>query len=110
MRVRVSSVPRSTCANSPTAATTVVAIAITAAMTAVVPAAGAQMPGQPVLQNAFANPGITIGADFGEQSGASGFGGALAWAPATGRFQLSAGGGVVHYSGGGASTSAGAWG
>ena len=57
----------------------------------------AQMPGQPVIQNAFSNPGVTIGANFGraQDQDVSGFAGAMAWSPSTGRFQISAGAGVV---------------
>lgn len=56
--------------------------------------AAAQMLGVPVLQNAFANPGITVAGNFGTQEDARGYGGAAAWAPGSGRFQLSAGAGV----------------
>jgi hypothetical protein len=52
---------------------------------------GAQMPGSPVLQNAWANPGITAAINFSNLGGASSYAGALAWAPGTARFQLSAG-------------------
>jgi hypothetical protein len=61
---------------------------------AVAAPAEAQMLGVPVLQNAFANPGIAVAANFGTQDGARGYGAAAAWAPGRGRFQLSAGGGV----------------
>ena len=54
----------------------------------------AQMLGVPVLQNAFANPGITVAANFGTQEDARGYGGAAAWSPGSGRFQLSGGAGV----------------
>ncbi len=58
------------------------------------PAARAQMPGMPVLQNAFASPGITLAANYGGGSrGAYSFGGAGAWAPASGGYQVSAGAG-----------------
>ncbi len=59
------------------------------------PGALAQMLGVPVLQNAFANPGITVAGNFGTQDGARGYGAAAAWAPGSGRFQLSVGGGVL---------------
>jgi len=51
----------------------------------------AQMPGSPVLQNVWANPGITAAVDFSNLGGASSYAGALAWAPGSGRFQLSGG-------------------
>ena len=56
---------------------------------------GAQMPATPVLQNAWANAGITVAADFGRAGETQAFAGALAWAPAQSRFQLSAGAGLV---------------
>lgn len=61
----------------------------------------AQMPATPVLQNAWANAGITIAADYGKGQNASAFAGALAWAPTQSRFQLSAGAGVVRADSGG---------
>ncbi len=54
-------------------------------------AARAQMLGAPVLQNAFANPGITVGGDFGAGDDLKSFGGAVAWSPLAGKYQLSAG-------------------
>ena len=54
----------------------------------------AQMLGVPVLQNSFANPGITVAGNFGAQDGAWGYGGAASWSPGSGRFQLSGGAGV----------------
>lgn len=61
----------------------------------------AQMPATPVLQNAWANAGITIAADYGKAQNASAIAGALAWAPTQSRFQLSAGAGVVRADSGG---------
>ena len=55
------------------------------------PVARAQMLGAPVLQNAFTNRGITLGADFGAGDGARSYGGAIAWSPASTKYQLSAG-------------------
>lgn len=55
--------------------------------------AGAQMPGAPVLQNAWAAPGIVVAADIAGGSGSSVYAGALGWAPASGRFQFSGGAG-----------------
>src|SRR5688500_6537362 len=54
-------------------------------------AAHAQLPGLPVLQNGFSNPGVTAGANYGTEAGARGYAIAGAWAPPNGRFQLSAG-------------------
>jgi hypothetical protein len=56
-------------------------------------AASAQMPGAPVLQNAWAAPGSVVAADFSGGGGASVYAGALGWTPASGRYQLSAGAG-----------------
>ncbi|MBC7790969.1 MAG: hypothetical protein H7Z74_13565 [Anaerolineae bacterium] len=55
------------------------------------------MPGQPVIQNAFSNPGITLGVNYGRtmERDVSGFAGAAAWAPSSGRFQISGGAGVA---------------
>ena len=55
----------------------------------------AQLPGLPVLQNAFSNPGITVAANYGAGEGSSTLGAAGAWAPKSGRFQFSAGVGSV---------------
>lgn len=53
--------------------------------------ARAQMLGTPVLQNAFTNRGFTVGADFGAGKDVTSYGGAVAWAPRNGRYQLSGG-------------------
>jgi len=63
--------------------------------------ASAQMPGAPVLQNAWATPGMVVALDFASGSGSL-YGGAVGWAPGSGRFQLSAGAGS-HSPKGGAS-------
>jgi hypothetical protein len=54
--------------------------------------ASAQMPGAPVLQNSWASPGIVAAIDFASGMGSL-YGGAVGWAPSSGRFQLSAGAG-----------------
>lgn len=51
----------------------------------------AQMLGVPVLQNGFSNPGITTAVNYGTAEGVRGYGLAAAWAPASGRFQVSGG-------------------
>ena len=53
--------------------------------------ARAQIPGTPLLQNAFANPGITAAVNISSLGGASSYGAAGAWAPASARFQFSGG-------------------
>jgi hypothetical protein len=62
-----------------------------AAVVSMTSASRAQLPGSPVLQNAFANPGITGAVDYANLGGSTSYAGALAWAPGTARFQLSAG-------------------
>lgn len=50
----------------------------------------AQVPGLPVLQNAFSNPGLAFAANFGSGSGHSYYGAAAAWGlGATGTFLVS---------------------
>src|SRR5688572_7472564 len=51
----------------------------------------AQLPGVPVLQNAFANPGLTIAVNYGQSDESKGYAGALAWSPASSRFQVTGG-------------------
>ncbi len=55
----------------------------------------AQMVGVPVLQNAFVNPGVTVGADFAASSDALVYAGAVAWVPENGKIQLSGGLGAL---------------
>lgn len=61
--------------------------------------AGGQIPGAPVLQNAWATPGIVGALDVGGGSGASVYAAAVSWAPGAGHFQLSGGGGIETGSG-----------
>jgi hypothetical protein len=56
----------------------------------------AQMAGSPVLQSAFSNPGITLGANLATGDDANTYGLAGAWAPASGTVQLSGGIGLLH--------------
>jgi hypothetical protein len=51
----------------------------------------AQLPGIPVIQNAFANPGLTIAANYGQGDESKAYAGAIAWAPASARFQITGG-------------------
>ena len=62
-------------------------------------ASSAQMPGAPVLQNSWASPGIVVAANFASGAGSL-WGGAVGWAPSSGRFQLSAGAGAHSPKGG----------
>lgn len=56
--------------------------------------ARAQMPGVPVLQNAFSNPGITVAANYGGATGSKAYAAAASWAPGAGRLVISGGAGV----------------
>jgi hypothetical protein len=49
------------------------------------------MLGVPVLQNGFSNPGLTAAVNYGTAENVRGYGLAAAWAPASGRFQVSGG-------------------
>jgi len=59
----------------------------------------AQVPGAPVLQNAFANPGFAVAANFGSGTGQSYFGAAGAWGMGSGRIQLSGAAGAQRANG-----------
>jgi len=72
-------------------------------VTLVASSLGAQMPGAPILQNAWASPGVVGAIDYGGGNG-SVYAGALAWASATARFQLSGGFGARSQSGTGSNT------
>lgn len=63
------------------------------AVAALASSADAQLPGVPVLQNAWATPGLVGAANFGGGSGQTVFAGAVGWSPGSGRFQLSGGAG-----------------
>ena len=74
---------------------------------ALIPSASqAQMPGVPVLQNAFANPGITVGLNYGRGTDVTGYAVAGAWAPGSARFVVSGGLGAVKVDGAGESSTA----
>jgi hypothetical protein len=53
--------------------------------------AHAQMLGAPVLQNAFTNRGVTVGADFGSGNDLSSYGAAVSWSPMSAKYALSGG-------------------
>lgn len=59
-------------------------------------AIAAQVPGAPVLQNAFSNPGLGLAANFGGGSGQSFYGLAAAYGMGGGRLQVSAAAGAQH--------------
>jgi len=69
-----------------------VVAAIATAATAV--GVAAQVPGAPVLQNAFANPGLALAANFGGGGGQSFYGAAAAWGLGGGKFLVSGAAGV----------------
>lgn len=54
-----------------------------------------QLPGLPVLQNAFVGPGFAAAVNGGGGSGGSAYAAALGWAPRSARFQVSVGVGAV---------------
>lgn len=63
--------------------------------------ATAQMPGAPVLQNAWAAPGIVVALNIAGGAGSNVYGGAAGWSPSSGRFQLSGGLGMQSSTGSG---------
>lgn len=64
-------------------------------LVALLPAvAGAQMPGLPVLQNAWANPGFTVAANGATGKAEKALAAAVSWAPRSARFQVSGGVGI----------------
>jgi hypothetical protein len=72
------------------------------ALLVLVPAVmSAQMPGAPVLQNAWATPGIVVAANFASGSGSSVWAAAASWGPgdSVARFALSGGGGMQSVTG-----------
>lgn len=71
------------------------------------PRTNAQMPGVPVLQNAFANPGLTIAVNYGHSDESKAYAGAISWAPSSARFQVTGGFGAFEADG---ADRASAWG
>ena len=65
--------------------------------------AAAQLPGAPVLQNAFANPGLTVAGNYAGGDGTTLLAAAVAYAPGAGRFQVSGGLGRLTFDEGDAS-------
>jgi hypothetical protein len=63
--------------------------------------AGAQMPGAPVLQNAWVTPGFVAGIDYAGGSDGAVYALAASWGTKTGRFGLSGGIGSRHVTGSG---------
>jgi hypothetical protein len=61
--------------------------------------AAAQVPATPVLQNAFANPGLAVAANFGSGSGQSFYGAAAALGLGSGKLQLSGAAGAARSNG-----------
>lgn len=66
-------------------------IALVAALSLAGTPLAAQMPGIPVLQNAWANPGISAAVNGGTGGGSRAGALAASWAPRSARFQVSAG-------------------
>src|SRR5437763_3625286 len=65
-------------------------------LTALAASAAAQVPGAPVLQNAFANTGLAVAANFGGGGGQTFYGAAAALGLGGGRLQLSGAAGASH--------------
>jgi hypothetical protein len=63
------------------------------------PGSAAQLPGLPVLQNAFVGPGLAGAVNVGGGSGSTAYAAALGWAPRSARFQVSVGAGALVSSG-----------
>lgn len=61
--------------------------------------AAAQVPGAPVLQNAFANSGLALAANFGGGGGQSFYGAAAGWGLGGGKIQVSGAAGVSRANG-----------
>jgi hypothetical protein len=66
--------------------------------------AGAQLPGAPVLQNAWASPGTVAAVNVGGGSDGGAYAVAGSWAPKSGSYELSGGFGSRHLSGAGSRT------
>ena len=69
------------------------------ALTAIAASAAAQVPATPVLQNAFASPGLAVAANFGSGAGQSFYGAAAAWGLGSGKLQLSGAAGAARSNG-----------
>ena len=79
-------------------------MAMTLAMVAYATQAAAQMPGAPILQNAWAAPGAVVALNLGGGSDGQVYGAAGSWATATARLQLSGGIGIRSGDGSGSGT------
>lgn len=75
-------------------------------MAAGAPVAAAQLPTLPVLQNGFVRPGWGVAANIGSADESLTLAAAAAWAPASARFQVSGGAGIVQPDGDGGSHAA----
>ena len=88
--------------------TLTIVAAVVALSFALALSARAQMLGAPVLQNAFTNRGFTVGLDFGTGSDLTSYGGAVAWSPASAKYQFSGGVGYLDPKNGSATATYGA--
>jgi hypothetical protein len=79
-------------------------MAMALAMVAYATQAAAQMPGAPLLQNAWAAPGSIVALNFGGGSDGQVYGAAGSWTTATARLQLSGGIGIRSGDGSGSGT------
>ena len=78
--------------------------AMTLALLGCATRAPAQMPGAPILQNAWASPGLVAAFNYGGGSDGSIYGAAVGWAASSARLQLSGGIGIRSGTGSGSST------
>lgn len=69
--------------------------AVVALLVVVAQPAAAQMPGLPVLQNAFAYPAIAVAGNVGYATDVLTLAGAATWVPGSARYILSGGAGIV---------------
>src|SRR5512133_667041 len=76
-------------------------LAVAISLTCLASMSNAQMPGAPVLQNAWAAPGIVAAIDVSGGSDGSVYAAAASWTPASARFQLSGGLGIRSRTGSG---------
>ncbi|GAC1517291.1 MAG: hypothetical protein NVS1B4_16960 [Gemmatimonadaceae bacterium] len=70
-------------------------VGLAAGAVAAATAAGAQLPGSPVLQNAFASPGFTVAANASSTDNARSYALAAAWSPSSARFVVSGAAGTL---------------
>jgi hypothetical protein len=93
--VRGEAAAKSVTVKSVTASITLRMLLSTVVAFAAIARADAQMPLLPVVQGAFGSPGVVAGLNVGGDGDQGDVGAALAWTPASGRLQATAGAGVL---------------